>query len=84
LESSSSLSFKIIIKSAVKIDDGRAITAIPKIDESIVKVLPTTVTGYKSPYPTVVSDTVAQYRALKKFLKVSGSTLYTIKADTKI
>ena len=49
----------------------------------IVKVLPTTVTGYKSPYPTVVSDTVAQYRALKKFLKVSGSTLYTIKADTK-
>ena len=58
--------------------------AIPKNEESIAIVLPITVTGYISPYPTVVSDTVDQYTASKKELKVSGSTLNTTNAEIRM
>ena len=44
-------------------------------EETMVIILPIVVIGYKSPYPTVVSDIVAQYTASKNVLKVSGSTL---------
>lgn len=63
---------------------GSAITAIPKNDEIIVITLPVVVTGYISPYPTVVSDTVAQYKASKKLSKESGSIVKIIRADTRI
>lgn len=46
--------------------DGKAIIATPKRDDSIDTTLPISVTGHKSPYPTVVKVTVAQYRASKK------------------
>lgn len=51
--------------SAVIIPAGSATTAIPRNDEIIAIIRPTIVTGYISPYPTVVRDTVAQYTASK-------------------
>ena len=39
---------------------GRAIIAMPKNEDIIVIILPTVETGYISPYPIVVRDTVAQ------------------------
>lgn len=51
--------------SAVIIPAGSATTAIPRNDEIIAIIRPTIVTGYISPYPTVVRETVAQYTASK-------------------
>ncbi len=66
------------------IPEGNATIAIPTKEESIAIILPTVVTAYISPYPTVVSETVAQYSASKKVLKVSGSTLKMISAVVRI
>ena len=45
---------------AVIIPEGNAIIAMPNIDDTIVTIRPIVVTGYISPYPMVVKETVAQ------------------------
>lgn len=50
---------------AVIIPAGNATIAIPNKAEIIVITLPIIDTAYKSPYPTVVSEIVAQYIASK-------------------
>ena len=62
-ESESPFSFILLsafIYPAVIMPAGSATIAIPKTEEIIVIILPAIVTGYISPYPTVVKDTVAQ------------------------
>ncbi len=66
---------------AVMIPAGRATMAIPNKEDTIVMTLPNVETGYISPYPTVVSETVAQYMASKKDSNESGSTLKMINAE---
>lgn len=67
---------------AVIIPEGKAIIAIPNTDDILVTILPATVTGYISPYPTVVNETVTQYIASKNSLNESGSTVNITKAET--
>lgn len=69
------------IYSAVTTPAGSATMAIPKNEDNIAMVLPITVTGYISPYPTVVSETVDQYTASKNVLKDSGSMVNTTNAE---
>ena len=45
---------------AVMTPEGRAMIAMPKTEEIMVTILPIVVTGYISPYPTVVREMVAQ------------------------
>ena len=63
---------------------GSATIAMPNIDDTIVTRRPRVETGYISPYPTVVNETVAQYIASKNEPNESGSTLNTIIADMRI
>ncbi len=42
--------------------DGKAIIATPNNEDSIDTTRPMSVTGQRSPYPTVVRVTVAQYK----------------------
>ena len=63
---------------------GRATIAIPKNEDIIAIDRPIVVIGYKSPYPTVVRDTVAQYTASKYVSKDCGSTLKIISVVTRI
>lgn len=46
--------------------DGSAIIATPNKEDNMLTKRPMSVTGVKSPYPTIVRVTVAQYRASKK------------------
>lgn len=50
----------------------------------MLTIFPISDVGYISPYPTVVSETVAQYTASKKFPNVDGSTWNTISAVTNM
>lgn len=45
---------------AVMMPAGSATIAIPNKEETMVITLPSVDTGYISPYPTVVNETVAQ------------------------
>ena len=60
-------------KPPVMMPAGSAITAMPNSDEAMEMNFPRSVTGYTSPYPTVVSAVVAQYSASKKLSNVLGS-----------
>lgn len=46
---------------------------MPKIADIILMIRPALVTGYKSPYPTVVREITAQYTASKNVGYISGS-----------
>ena len=63
---------------------GKATIAIPNRDEIMVMILPIVEVAYISPYPTVVSEMVAQYTASKKLLNVPGSALKMTSADIRI
>lgn len=52
--------------------DGKAIMATPNNEESMETTRPISVTGHKSPQPTVVKVTVAQQSASKNELKVTA------------
>ena len=63
---------------------GSAITATPNSDDTIDTALPASVVGVISPYPTVVSAVVAQYRASKKLPNICGSFTNIMSALTKM
>jgi hypothetical protein len=69
---------------AVIIPEGSAITATPTSADIIVTNLPAGVIGEISPYPIVVIDIVAQYKASKKLLNKFGSIWKMNNADETI
>ena len=69
---------------AVMIPVGRAMTAIPTRAEIMVMTLPAVVTGDMSPYPIVVIEIVAQYKASRKLLKRDASSWKISMAEIKM
>ena len=63
---------------------GSAMMATPNSDDTMEMSLPRSVTGYRSPYPMVVRAVVAQYSALKKVAKFSGSFTNITRPLTKM